>query len=118
MGSSTMLGKHYLSCGGNTLDKYSVKLTSKALRDLDGIYGYIAGTLKEPQTAVQLVSRIEDGILSLERMPYRCSERKKGVYANQGYRQMFIENYTAIYRVDEGRKSVIVVTVRYSSSEF
>lgn len=50
---------------------------SRALRDLDGIYDYIANTLLEPGTALGLVGRI-----------------------------------------DEAKKTVIVVTVRYSPSEF
>ena len=100
------------------MDKYSVKLMSRALRDLDGIYDYIAHTLLEPETALNLVSRIEDAILSLEMMPSRCPERKHAVYANRGYRQLFIENYSAIFRIDEAKKAVIVVTVRYSPREF
>lgn len=59
------------------MDKYSVKLMSRALRDLDGIYDYIAHTLLEPGTALNLIGRIE-----------------------------------------EAKKTVIVVTVRYSPSEF
>ena len=59
------------------MDKYSVKLMSRALRDLDGIYDYIAHTLLEPGTALNLVGRIESAILSLEAMPYRCPERKR-----------------------------------------
>ena len=55
------------------MDNYSVKLMSRALRDLDGIYDYIAHTLLEPGTALNLVGRIEDAILSLETMPYRLS---------------------------------------------
>lgn len=100
------------------MDKYSVKLMSQALRDLDGIYDYIAHTLLEPGTALSLVERIEEAILSLETMPYRCPERKRGAYVNRGYRQIFVENYTAVFRIDEAKKMVIVVTVRYSSSEF
>ena len=51
------------------MDKYSVKLISRALRDLDGIHDYIARTLLEPETALSLVGRIEDAILSLETLP-------------------------------------------------
>ncbi|EEG49076.1 hypothetical protein [Blautia hydrogenotrophica] len=51
-------------------------------------------------------------------MPYRCPERKRGGYANRGYRHLFVENYTAVFRIDEAKKMVIVVTVRYSPSEF
>jgi len=99
-------------------DKYSVKLMSRALRDLDGIYAYIAKTLMEPGTALKLIETIENEILTLDSMPYRCPERQTGAYANKGYRQLFIKNYTAIYRVDEKSKTVIVVTVRYSPSQF
>ena len=42
------------------MDKYSVKRMSRALRDLDGIYDYIAHTLLEPGTALNLVGRTED----------------------------------------------------------
>lgn len=100
------------------MDNYSVKLMSRALRDLDKIYDYISHTLVEPGTALKLVERIENAIFSLETMPYRCPERRRGAYANRGYRQLLVENYTVIYRIQESEKQVIVVTVRYSSSEF
>ena len=100
------------------MDKYNVKFMSRALRDLDGIYEHIAETLLEPNTALNLVEQIEKGIYSLEKMPYRCPERRRGIYANRGYRQLFIGNYTVIYRVNEARKLVIVVTIRYSPSNF
>lgn len=99
-------------------DSYTVKLMSRALRDLDGIYKYIAETLLEPGTALKLVEEIEREILSLEHFPNRCPTRKTGVYANKGYRQLLVKNYTAIFRVDEAEKTVIVVTVRYSPSQF
>ena len=100
------------------MDKYSVKLMSRALKDLDGIYNYIAHTLLEPETALNLVNRIEDAILSLDTMPHLCPERKQGAYANRGYRQLFVENYTVVFRINEAQKMVIVVTVRYSPSKF
>ena len=100
------------------MDNYSVKLMSRALRDLDKIYDYIAHTLVEPGTALKLAERIENAIFSLETMPYRCPERRRGAYAYRGYRQLLEENYTVIYRIQESEKQVIVVTVRYSSSEF
>ena len=65
------------------MDKYSVVLTSRALRDLDGIYAYIAGQLLEPGTAQDLIDEIEREILSLERMPNRCPVRRRGIYAGR-----------------------------------
>lgn len=100
------------------MDKYNVSLTGRALRDLDGIYVYIAQTLLVPETALGMVDKIEKEILSLEEMPYRFPERKTGAYANKGYRQLFVGNYTVIYRIDEKRRQVIVITIRYSPSQF
>ncbi len=100
------------------MDKYNVSLTSRALRDLDGIYVYITQTLLVPETALGMVDKIEKEILSLEEMPYRFPERKTGAYANKGYRQLFVGNYTVIYRIDEKRRQVIVITIRYSPNQF
>jgi len=90
----------------------------RAYRDLDGIYDYISNTLLEPGIALNIVDEIESAILSLDTMPHRCPERKIGIYANKGYRQLFVGNYTALFRINEERKIVMVVTVRYSSSQF
>lgn len=100
------------------MDKYEVKLLGRALRDLDEVYGYIAKTLLEPGTAENLLNEIESEIFSLEQMPYRCPERRKGAYANKGYRQLLVRNYTILYRVEESKKQVVIVTVRYSRSNF
>ncbi len=98
--------------------KYQVKITPQAFRDIDMIYDYIARHLLEPGTANNLVDEIEAGIFSLEEMPNRGAPRRIGNYANKGYRQLFIKNYTIVYRVDETEKQVIIVTVKYSGSDF
>lgn len=100
------------------MDKYEVKLLSRALRDLDGIYGYISKNLQEPGSASDLIDEIENQILSLEYLPFRYPERRTGIYANKGYRQLMVRNYNIIYRVDESNKTVLIVTVRYAKSNF
>lgn len=37
---------------------------------------------------------LDNVILSLQEMPYRGAVRKVGNYANKGYRQIFINNFT------------------------
>ena len=80
------------------MDKYEVRLMNQALQDLDDIYAYIAGNLLEPGVAAEMVDALESGILSLEYLPYRCSERRTGSFANSGYRQLMVKNYIVIYR--------------------
>ena len=97
---------------------YMVTMLNRAYRDLDGIFKYIANTLIEPNVALSIVDDIETAILSLDILPHRCLERRIGAYASQGYRQLFVGNYTVLFRIDEASKLVVVVTIRYSSSQF
>lgn len=99
-------------------EQYRLKLMERAQRDMDGIYEYIAKTLQEPGVALKLIDELESEMLSLEQLPNRCPFRQTGAYAGKDYRQLFVKNYTVIYRVDEANKTVIVVTVRYSASQF
>ena len=99
------------------MDKYSVKLMSRALRDLDGVYGYIAHTTGAgdgPQSGRP--DRGRHPVIGDDALPLPGTETR--AYANRGYRQLFVENYTVVFRIDEAKKTVIVVTVRYSPSEF
>lgn len=98
------------------MEQYEVLLSPKALRNLDAIYAYVAHELLAENTAEALIDALEAGIFSLEQMPYRCPERTVGVYANRGYRQLLVKNYTVIYRIQEKQKKVIIVTVVYSRS--
>ena len=102
----------------STSDKYEVRLMNQALQDLDEIYGYIAGSLHEPGVAAELLNALESEILSLEYLPYRCSERRAGTFANSGYRQLLVKNYMIVYRIDEAHKQVLIVTVRFARRSF
>lgn len=98
--------------------KYAVNLLPRAYRDLNGIYTYIAETLIEPGIAAKMAESLEEAIFSLETMPRRGVLRKTGAYANRGYRQLFVGNFTVIYRIEESRKRVLIITIRYSKSHF
>lgn len=100
------------------MDKYTIKLLPKAYIDIDMIYSYISKELLSPETADNIIKGIEDSIFPLEEFPYRCSERKVGIYANKGYRQLFVKNFTIVYRIDEDKKYVIIITVKYTPSTF
>ena len=97
---------------------YHVGMTDEARRDLENIFRYIAKNLQEPGTAVSLIDELEAGMLSLSSMPQRCLERQIGIYAGKGYRQLFVKNYTIIFRVEEMTRQVIILTIRYSRSNF
>ncbi|MGC4019031.1 MAG: type II toxin-antitoxin system RelE/ParE family toxin [Muricomes sp.] len=90
----------------------------RASRDLDGIYHHIADEFKEVGTAEKMADLLEAAILGLDEMPYRGAVRRVGAFANRGYRQMYVKNFTIVYRIDESAKIVIIVTIRYTPSNF
>ena len=83
------------------MDKYKVKVNPRAIRELDHIYEYIAN------------DRIKKAILGLETFPQSHQEWNEGRYAAKGYHQLLIDNYIAIFRIDEPNKTVYVVTIQY-----
>ena len=97
---------------------YHVGMTDEARRNLENIFRYVAKNLQETGTAASLIDELEAGMLSLNSMPQRCPERQIGIYAGKGYRQLFIKNYTIIFRVEEMTRQVIILTIRYSRSNF
>lgn len=100
------------------MDKYTIKLTNRARKDLEGIFRYVTEALQEPGTAQNLIDTLEQEIKTLDTMPNRCPERRRGIYANRGYRKLLVKNYTVIFKVEEDRALVRIVTIRYSRSQF
>lgn len=95
------------------MDKYKVVVRSKAAREIEAIYKYIATEKQAPENAKGQADRIKTAILSLESFPQSHQRRTTGIYAGKDYRQLIIDNYIAIFRIDEQHKTVYVVTVLY-----
>lgn len=95
------------------MDKYEVMLYPKAFRDIDDFFAYIAFEKLSPENAKGQTDRIWDAIRMLEQMPEAHQDRLVGRYAGKGYKQLIIDNYLVIYKMDNISKKVFVVTVQY-----
>lgn len=95
------------------MDKYEVMLYPRAFRDIDDIYAYIAIEKLSPEIVKGQTDRIWQAIRSLEEFPESHQDRAVGRHAGKGYKQLVIDNYIAIFKVDENIKKVFVVTVQY-----
>ncbi|MBE5969383.1 MAG: type II toxin-antitoxin system RelE/ParE family toxin [Lachnospiraceae bacterium] len=93
--------------------KYKVKLYEQAFKDLDEIFSYICYDKQAPQNAKNQTDRIKAAILGLESLPQSHQDRTVGIYANKGYKQLVIDNYLAIFKIDEKNKTVYIVTIIY-----
>ena len=97
------------------MKKYRVKITGKALADMEAIYSYIASSLHSPYTAMGQYDRIAAAIESLGTFPERCKLFDSEPECSYGMRQLLVDNYSAVYIV--GEAEVIVLRVLYSSSD-
>ena len=97
--------------------KYEVMLYPQAYRDIEEIYKYLALAKMEPSAAKNQTDRIWDAIEALETMPHSHQDRLVGRYASNGYKQLLIDNYIAVYRISEEQKRVYVITVQYGGRQ-
>src|SRR5260370_10999622 len=101
------------SCVGGMV--YRVELTLRAERDLDYLYERISAD--DSTGAARWFDGLEEAIYTLERFPRRCPIAPEGKKAKRRLRHLLYgakrDVYRAIYEIDEPRKVVRVLTVRY-----
>lgn len=85
----------------------------KAFRDMDGIYSYIAIEKNSPEAAKNQTDRLIKAIYTLETFPESHQDRLAGRYAGRGYKQLLVDNYVVIYKVNRLKRTVYIVTVQY-----
>ncbi|SEA18695.1 Plasmid stabilization system protein ParE [Pseudobutyrivibrio sp. ACV-2] len=95
------------------MTKYTVELMPRAYRDIEEIYAYIAYEKLSPENAKGQIDRIKEAILGLDTLPESHQDRVTGRYAGKGYKQLIVDNYIAIFRIDADKMRVLVVTVQY-----
>ncbi len=95
------------------MDEYKVRLLRRAYKDLDSIYSYISYEKLAPYNAREQIDRIKDAILELKYLPQSHQDRLSGRYADRGYKQLIIDSYIVIFRIDESEKIVWIVTIQY-----
>lgn len=100
------------------MDKYKVLLYPRAYRDIEDIYSYIALEKMAPENAQGQTNRIWEALKRLELFPESHQDRLVGRYADKGYKQLMIDNYIAIYRIEKETKKVFVVTIQYQGRNF
>ena len=96
---------------------FKIILTDIAKEDLEEIYEYISEHLLEKAAANRLMNKIEEDILRLEQNPYSCVEVHIKPH-NDVYRKLTIENYVALYEIDEMYKNVIIYRIIYGKKDY
>ena len=95
------------------MEQYNVKLLRRAVQDLDDIYSYIAQSLLEPGNSLPPTGAVGDAIF-FEALPCSVPGAASRHLRKPRLPPAFVEGYTIIFRIEESKKQVVVVTVRSS----
>lgn len=98
-------------------NNYEIVLTDTANTELEEIFEYISKNLHELSVANKLMEKIEKSILRLEQNPYSCVEVRVKPH-NKVYRKLVIDNYIALYVVDEKYKQVVIYRILYGRMDY
>ena len=97
------------------MKQYVVRITDRALADMEEICNYIAIQLQAPENAMGQYNRIAEAIEELYVFPERVKPMESEPERIMGLRQLVIDNYSVFY-VIEGM-DVIVTRVLYSAMD-
>ena len=97
---------------------YTVLISETAETDLQEIIRFISLERREPLNARNLLSRIREAILDLEKMPYRHVLVRDERLASQGIRMLPVENHMVFYIASEANDSVSIVRILHSRREW
>ncbi len=99
------------------MKRYEVKITERALADMEAIYEYIAAILLAPEAAGKQYDRIAEAIESLAVSPKRCRLLDSQPERDRGLRQRIVDHYVAIFAIDDPAGTVTVLRVLYSAAD-
>jgi len=101
------------------MERYSVRISELANRDLRGIAAYITTQYSAPLAAAKKAKRLKEAInRKLSFMPQKYRQVNHYYLASKGYRRMNVENYIAFFTVDAGRKIVWVERVIHDARDW
>ena len=99
------------------INSYEIILTDIAKEELEGIYEYIYTDLKASKAANDLMNKIEDKVLLLEKNPFICPEICIKPQ-NELYRKLIIDNYVVLYQVEEKCNQIIIYRALYNKRDY
>lgn len=89
-------------------NNYTIKMTPKAVDDLDNIYRYISEELFATSSAINMLDRIEKEIIGLRKFPFSCNCIADEYIKNKGYRKLIVDNYIVFYLINEVKEQDVL----------
>jgi len=98
--------------------QYYLIITEAAEADLDGIADYISYELKEPNTALKQLNRIQETMTTLEELPERHSLVQDKYLATKGIRKLPTDNYLIFYTINKSTNTVNIIRVLHGRRDW
>jgi addiction module RelE/StbE family toxin len=96
-------------------ESYRIRITPRALADLEGIFEYI--NRDSPQNAAKMIRTLLDAIDGLNILPRRFDVPRTGSVRGRQIRSMPVRPYLVRYRIDERERIVRVLRVRHGARQ-
>lgn len=98
-------------------EPYRILFSPAALDDMKSTYAYLAYQLKAPDTAKNLIQRINDEIFALDFMPFRYEQVDWEPWKSMGMRKMPVNNFVVFYLVNPAAMTVTISRIVYGGSD-
>jgi toxin ParE1/3/4 len=98
--------------------KYNLVIAEAAEADLDGIADYISYELKEPDTALKQLKKIQEAMTTLEELPERHSLVQDKYLATKGIRKLPTANYLIFYTINKSSNTVNIIRVLHGRRDW
>ena len=93
--------------------KYEIKITEKAEKDIRGIYNYIAMELLAPETAANLLNKLEKSISELDYMPSRFRKYGSELWQSRGLRIDPVVKSIEVFIITAVVCGIVVVVIEW-----
>ena len=97
---------------------YEVEYTEECIEEMVEIYNYISTELKSDNVAKKLISKVNEKILSLEKIPDIYMKIGKSDKLNREYHRMVVKNYIVLYTIDYDNKKVYISRMIYGKRNY
>ena len=99
-------------------NKYKIKFTLEAEKDIENICHYVSENLNTPTAAMNIIEEIESKVMNLTHMPFSCSVVEDEFLRVRGYRKLIVRNFLVLYIVFEDESLINIMRVVYGSSNY
>lgn len=97
---------------------YKYKLMPSAVEDLQEIADYIAEQLSAPESAIQLLEKVEETIRSACAFPLSLPPVNDELLRMKGYRKILVNNYIVFVLPDQKSEVLNVMRVLYYARDY